>query len=597
MTVAILPHGTEPEDLGTVDGLSPGLMSAGLSKVTSNQTYLDISAGNRLFTSLYDDDLPLVALGGDRVEDWDQIVERAEGAPANIVPGLLGSTLGDAGIPVSADAYLITPALIAVDREGVIPRTEPLECLQSRCPGLSVVPATVEELPALVSRLQGDDLLIAMERAPPPERDTLAIGIAGRGYDGNLTSDTTRAFGFVLATDIAPTIIERYGLAVPDEMNGRAIEAEGDVDAAAVADRGARMRIVSGRRSPVIVDNLMIWFALAAIASLLTRGRARSLAFGLLGLSTVYLPAMLLVGAAVQPAEDVERVIVGLGAPLAAALTLWALRGWEALAAACAVTVGAYTLDVIVGSPLTAQSLLGPNPGLGVRFFGIGNELESVLSVLIPVGVGAALVAAAERYDVRPSLRTAVISFLAPGIVFAAIFAAGRFGADVGAAIVFPAGAAFAALAIPGALKGRKTILIVLAAPLAGIALLAVLDLVLGGDAHLSRSVFDAGGAEELGDVAERRLRLSASSLGRATGQPLFWFAVVMVGVGLVFRRRIASWLADVELARAGMIGAAGAVLLGVVANDSGATFFTIGTIALLGIVSFAYSRHRAGRA
>ena len=66
VTVAILPHGTEPEDLGTVDGLSPGLMSAGLSKVTSNQTYLDISAGNRLFTSLYDDDLPLVGATGSR---------------------------------------------------------------------------------------------------------------------------------------------------------------------------------------------------------------------------------------------------------------------------------------------------------------------------------------------------------------------------------------------------------------------------------------------------------------------------------------------------------------------------------------------------
>lgn len=590
----MLPAGTEPEDIGTVPGLSPGLMSAGLSAVSATQTSLDISAGNRIFTSLYPGENPFVFRAGRRVPGWDEIVDRAEGAPADIVPGLLGSTLAEAGVPVSADALLTSSALIAVDEQGSIPRTKPFTCVRTRCPGFSVTTANLSELPAMIERLRGDDLLIALERPPPPRRDTLAIGIAGRGFDGNLTSDTTRTPGFVIATDIAPTILERYGLEVPDEMNGRAIEAEGDFDAAAIADRGARMRIVSGRRSPVIVDNLMIWFALAALASLLTRGRARSVAFGLLGLSTVYLPTMLLVGGAVQPAEDVERLIVGLGAPLAAALTLWLARGWAALAVACAVTLAAYTADVVAGSPLVAQSLLGPNPGLGVRFFGIGNELESVLTVLIPVGVGAALMAAAERTGAVPSPRTAVFAFLGAGFAFAAVFAAGRFGADVGAAIVFPAAAAFAALAVPGAVRGRRTALMVLGAPFAGLALLAATDLVLGGDAHLSRSVFDAGGAGELGDVAERRLRLSAGSLNRAAEQPLFWFSVASAVAAIVFRRRIAEWLRWAPFERAGMIGAAAAVALGVVANDSGATFFTIGTIALLGVLSFAYSRYAA---
>ena len=106
---------------------------------------------------------------------------------------------------------------------------------------------------------------------------------------------------------------------------------------------------------------------------------------------------------------------------------------------------------MIAGSTLTAQSLLGPNPGLGVRFFGIGNELESILAVTIPVGVGAALMsaqAALRPRDHRAGPRRSPSS--ARASLFAAIFAAGRFGADVGAAIVFPAGAAMAALALPG---------------------------------------------------------------------------------------------------------------------------------------------------
>ena len=52
-------------------------------------------------------------------------------------------------------------------------------------------------------------------------------------------------------------------------------------------------------------------------------------------------------------------------------------------------SVAAYAADVIAGSPLTSLSLLGPNPGLGVRFYGIGNELEALLAVPVAGGGGA----------------------------------------------------------------------------------------------------------------------------------------------------------------------------------------------------------------
>ncbi|MGZ5314715.1 MAG: hypothetical protein ACXWFE_02520 [Solirubrobacterales bacterium] len=590
VTVAVLASGVEPERLWEVPGISPGAMSAGLAEVSAVQTYLDIGAGNRVFTSLYDFEPPVPARVGGRVPGWDEIVRRADSAPAEIVPGLLASTLEAEGIAARADPLLASPALIAANREGRVRRTAPLECVEGRCPGLAVVPSTLAELRSAVSRLRGGDLLIAIGRPPPPERGSLAIGIAGAGFDGDLTSDTTRTDGFVTATDVAPTVLERFGLDAPDEMSGRPIRAEGEPDAAAVAERTDRMEIVAGRRSPVILDNLMIWLGLALLAALLSRGRLAGPAFSLGGLATVYLPALLLVGAAAQPSLLGERLIVGLGAPALAALTLLLARGWRALAIACAVTVGAYALDVIAGSPLTARSLLGPNPGLGVRFFGIGNELESSLAVLTVVGTGAAL-AAARELGRPPSPRAAVAAFLATGGALAAVFAAGRFGADVGAAIVFPAAAAIAALAVPGALARRRLVLLVVGAPVAGLALLALLDLVLGGDAHHSRSVLEAGGRDELADVFERRLRLSASSFGRATGQPLFWFVLGAIAVIAWQRRRVLSWLAPEPLARAGFAGAAGAIVLGTVANDSGAGFLIIGTIAMLGCLAFAFGR------
>ena len=44
----------------------------------------------------------------------------------------------------------------------------------------------------------------------------------------------------MLSTDIAPTILERLALPVPEEMSGRAIRAEGSVDPVAVEALGER---------------------------------------------------------------------------------------------------------------------------------------------------------------------------------------------------------------------------------------------------------------------------------------------------------------------------------------------------------------------
>ncbi len=594
ITVAIVPKGTDPVDLGAIGGLAPGTLSAGLSTVTEAQTFLDISAGNRVFTSLYPVELPVITRFAKRVPGWPEIVWRAEQAPAEIVPGLLGTSVREAGVPIRADSLLTTPALMAADERGRVGRARPFECLDRACPGVAVVPATLADLPRLIRSLRGQDLLIAIERPPPGEREVLALGIAGRGYGGNLTSDTTRTPGFALSTDIAPTILERLGLPVPEEMAGNPIRSQGERDAEAVNARAERMEVVSERRAPVVLRNLIIWLALAGLAAALSRGRAARTALALFGVSATYLPAMLLAAAAVRPEEMlVERLIVGLGAPALAALTWLLLRGWAALALGCAVTLAAYLADVLAGSPLTAQSLLGPNPGLGVRFFGIGNELESTLAVVIPVGVGAALAALAVRGR-QPSPRAAAAAFLITGSLAALVFAAGRFGADVGAAIVLPAGAAVAALMVPGVserLGGRRWWLLLAAAPVLGLAALFAIDLASGGDAHLSRSVLGAGGTSELADVAERRLRLAGRSFERGVRTVLFWSCLAGVVLAVLQRRRIWAWLGSAPLARAGYTGAAASVALGIVSNDSASTFFTTGTIALAACLAFAWSQ------
>ena len=546
VVLAWLPSTTSVGDLAEA-GFSPGIMSAGLGTVPAGQTYLDIGQGNRVFSSLYD--RPLPEKRGDAGRWWEEVVERAESAPADIVPGLLSTALAGAGAGSQFES-----------RRSSLRR--PVR--------------------------QPDVLTIAIAR-PTGESDApLPIGIAGRGFDGNLTSDSTRMDGYVLSTDVAPTILSQLGIEIPSEMSGQPIRSEGAVDPAEIEALAARMDVISSRRGPVIGLPIAAWLLLTLGVALIGGVGPARRAVRVLALSVVYLPPLLLLGAALEPGEVPEALLVGVGAPVLAALTLALLPGYRAIAVASAVTVTAYAVDVIAGSPLTSLSLLGPNPGLGVRFYGIGNELEALLAVLVVAGTGAGLAGFAPRAPER----SAAAAFLGLGLIAAAVFAAGRFGADVGAAIVFPVGAAVAAVAIAG--RGRWPLVpAAIAAPAAVLALLALVDLLSGANAHLTRSVLDAGGFGDLADVAQRRLQLSVRSFGRPV---LLVFLPVVLGLALLAylrRDRLRAWLRTVPALRAGLLGALAATAIGTLANDSGALLLEIGAAYLLVFVGYAWAEQR----
>ena len=244
---------------------------------------------------------------------------------------------------------------------------------------------------------------------------------------------------------------------------------------------------------------------------------------------------------------------------------------------------------MIAGSPLTSLSLLGPNPGLGVRFYGIGNELEALLGVLIVAGTGAGL----SGFAPRLSPRGCAVAFLAVGLPLAGVFASGRFGADVGAAIVFPVGAAVAAAAIAGA-RGGAPRCSSWPCPFVAVALLALVDLVSGANAHLTRSVLDAGGFSDLAEVAQRRLQLSAHSFTRPIVFVFMPLIAVLAAIAVLRRDRLRAWLRGRPAMRAGLIGAVAATAVGTLANDSGALLLEIGAAYLLVFVGYAWAERRA---
>ncbi len=581
--IAILPKDTTVGEIAAVGALAPGIVSAGLGEVPLAQTYLDTSQGNRLDEDLYEDPLPPVRVEDGRVPPatWDRITARAAGAPAEIVPGLLASTLERAGVPVTVDRDAGLATLIGVDRSGAARAAAGPVCAPRCPPGLSVVRIGLGELRPLAASLGPGDVLIALAEGAGGEQKLLPAGASGLG-DGNLTSPSTRTDGLVVSTDIAPTVLERLGVEVPDEVTGTAITTSGPRDPAAVADLQSRLDHRPSRNA-VVLAPLGAWLLAAGLAALFWRRRGAQVGLRLLALTCAWAPLLMLLLAAPDAGPVPSALIVGLGAPLLAVITDRALRGCGALALACGATVAAYSVDVMAGSPLTSLSVLGPNPGAGVRFFGIGNELEAILTTLTLVGAGAWI----ETRRPLPT-RRAAYWFVAIGVLAAAALAPGRFGADVGAAIVLGVGTATAVVIALGVERKRALAIVVGGGALALLALVAV-DLVSGG-AHLTRSVLGAGKAGDVIDVFDRRLTLMVRTFTHPVYPELLVICVCLIAVALWRWRSVLGWFADRWAARAAFLGAAAGVLVGTVANDSGSVLLVIGTVYLAVTTGFFWA-------
>jgi len=598
VTIAILPSQTTVEELAQGDDLAVGVMSTGIGEVPPEQTYLDISQGNRINDALYDRDLPPLPPFFNQVPGWEQIVGRAKDVPADLYPGLLAGLLSAHAF---AEPSLRGAALIAANRPGFVPRRG---CAQQPCRAFRIAPMSAGTVRALAEHLPGPDLLIAVG-APTGDRELTPIGIAGQGFHGELTSDSTRTAGYVLSTNVLPTVFQAFGSGADLSLyrvTKEPIRGEGEVDVIGLTELAERMAAIPDRREAILVACILAWLLTAFAVKGVIFG-LRRVAMAWLALCFAYMPLMLLAGAWLEPSAVAEGLLVGLGSALLAALTVRFAWGWRGLAIACAITLAAYVIDVIAGSGLTKLSLLGPNPIFGARFYGIGNELEALIAVMVPVGVGAGLSAWA-RIGKSRSEGEAAGAFLGVGLIAALVFAAGPFGADVGAAIVLPVGAVVAAGLVPGGsvgIDGRHTttnlhgraVTAVIAAPILVVAVIALIDLISGGNSHLTRSVLDAGGASDLADIAQRRLDLSAHDFAQAAANPLFWLVVAGVCVCLVKWRRIDAWLRPAPLARAGFLGACAAVAIGVFVNDSGATFLVLGSLALGATLAFAWAQAR----
>jgi hypothetical protein len=588
---------------------SYGVTSPTLGAFAKRQMLLDMSQGSRIANHAYPDplkrlDLRLGDAGDGRIKGFRLARRRALDAPGDVVPGLFGSTLQRHGEKigyVGVAGFQQTEALVAANRRGHVESVslgtvgtfatraralwDRTDVLVARFPSDASGLAALDGV--LRARRPGDLILIV--RAPPAGAlRLLPTGMLAPGKgDDVIYSPTTRRLGLVAATDYAPTVLDHLGINAPKQMQGRVIERRPDGDAEDVRARMARLDVILGRR-PVAINTWFLCFCGLALALGLARGRAgvnSALRVGFLGV--LWMPGMALVTAQILPTRTAELAILALGSLGLGALTDRFVR-WPLAPAVPAVLVfGAHALDLARGSPLIGASLAGPNPKGGARFFGIGNELEILLSLEVLFGLGALLTLVSWRY-VR-------WGFAAGCLVAAAIIGSGRLGADVGGVITLGAGGAAAFLASLDGRPSRRAIGVAVLVPVAAVLALIGLDLATSGGAHLTRSVVHGGGPGDLLDIARRRLIISVSGLRRFTSALTVGFGIVAFYYGVRRRHEIFAALRGQPAFMAGIWGAFAATVVGALSNDSGPLIFEVGLILLL--LATGYARSAPGSA
>jgi hypothetical protein len=585
--IAFLPPGPgEPRallDEFAARGMAIGMTSPTVGGFKKRQMGLDMSQGARIPTRLYSGPIGALRLRDGHLKGWALALRRAEKAPGDLKPGLLASTIERAGGRVGFGGYRrgysIGP-IVAANRNGRVPRLRAGDALGVF--QLAPAAAGLRELDQLLADRGKDDFVYVVQDPYGKNLRLLPTGVAAPGINGQLRSATTRRNGLIAATDVAATVLRTLGIPVPDDMQGEPIEGRRPQDPKAVEEMAARLSVVTGRRPETLRWLAGAWLALLAALQLAAgqRGVRAAVRIGTLGV--LWVPGLALLTAAIEPSREVEAAVVGLGAIMVGAITDRLARWPLGPAIPVAVVFVAHAGDLARGSLLIAPSMAGPNPAGGARFFGIGNELEVILSVSVLIGTGAAL---AWRG------RSSPITFALVAIVAAGVMGAGRLGADVGAVITLGAGGAAAVVAsLPGH-PSRRAIALGVAAPVAALGALILVDIVTNGGAHLTRSVLHAQGSGDVADVVRRRFTGSFTTLGNPAWAVAFALALAVI-VWLAAR---AGRLLD-GLPRAfaaGLIGAWFAVVIGAISNDSGPLILVIGAILLVFATGYASSRPR----
>ncbi|HEY8777183.1 MAG TPA: c-type cytochrome [Gaiellaceae bacterium] len=316
---------------------------------------------------------------------------------------------------------------------------------------------------------------VLVELPPPgkhPNTKRYGVIIFGAGYQGILTSHSTRIRGLVSIADLAPTAVALQA--------GRAPPIRADLDRDAPDD----LRALDTRLTRVHHDRgwVFLTVVLTIIAMTLFAPRAAAL-----GGAAAFTVSLLLSWAGVTRLGAAIAAIATLTIVLAVAGSFRRSIVPPVIAAFLVVL----TIVLAVDPELNSLAVLGARPDGGGRFYGIGNQVETLL--LAPVLLAAAI------GGLRWLVPLAALALVAIGW--------SKTGADGGGVVVFATALGVLAFRLRGlAVTPRRLALVAVTVLVVALAFVG-LDAALGGSSHVTRAV--GSGPDSLVGGLGHRLHLS----------------------------------------------------------------------------------------
>ena len=439
--------------------------------------------------------------------------------------------------------------------------------------------------------LRRDLVIVFGPTAPRPGAQLSIAAVIGKGMKPGLArSPTTRRAGFVSLPDVAPTVLDAYGIDLPNSMAGTAMSAvagrapdDTTFKALQYDNVVARFRDrATGPISATFVIFQVVTYGLAALALLKWRRLRPWVSF--FALITLAQPALAFLSRLVPYQNLTVPGYVALFFVAGTALAALALvtgravgrrvpRAAPMLAPLFLIGFNLLVLlvDVIVGSPLQINTVFGYSPTIAGRFAGWGNlafALAAATAIVVATGLWG--VGALQGKGRRLTLIAAIVL----GVV---IVADGlpSLGSDVGGVMALVPASAIVVLLLSGRRVDWKRLVAIGLATVALLTVFATIDLARPKQdrTHLGRIASkvvdaDSGG---LSTVIQRKLKANIDILTSSIWTWIIPFAIGFLGL-LVWRRSNLLLALEERIPglRACLIGALIAGFLGFALNDSG---------------------------
>lgn len=452
------------------------------------------------------------------------------------------------------------------------------------------------------------NVLLVSARPLPDTRDhpgewqrlTPVLAIGPAFPPGRLCSPTTRTPGLIANIDLAPTVLQLFGIAPPPAMVGRPFfsipDSPSGADRLAAVARLDYVAVLNSRSTiplMVLVGGLCVLGTVAGLLRLRLRGPEAGRPFGTVPVFAANVPAALLFAPLLPPPTLSEyglRILVWTAVLTAGAFLVARLLRTAPGVVAALQTLLVVAADTFAGQPLLKDSLLSSYPLSGIRYYGVGNEYLGVLVGFALLGAFGLLDTRGVPFPPRGAARRlrAGVALLWIGLLL--LLGWPGLGANAGSLAVTGTGFGVGLALLCGRAPGVR---LAIGCALSGVAasfLFAALDAWLptgsqGAASHAGAALRSAAGGRGigyLGEIAERKLAMSL----RILASPWTLLGLVTVAAVLVLTRTLAGPSLEAVLLRrpwmrGGLRAVGAAALAALLFKDSGfvTATFLIGTV------------------